>query len=297
LKLGTRFPQGLIGLETGAVKEYVQGLEQLGFDYLTVSDHVLLPDIPENARENLPGAGYTLDSAMREPFVLLSYIAGFTSRLELVTSIIILPQRQTVLVAKQAAELDALSGGRLRLGVGIGRIEMEYEALGQDFHTRGKRLEEQINLLRLLWTKKSVDFHGRWDTVSTAGLNPPPAQRPIPIWMGGGVGRGGIVEPALRRVARLADGWCPLPGANEEMMLEARELLRTYLKEAGRDPATFPVEMRTSFSRGGPKDWAAEYRAQEAMGTDYFTVVPGGAKPGVGPHLDAMEQFTQAIKN
>lgn len=297
MKLGTRFPQGLIGLDTSAVKEYVQGLERLGFEYLTVSDHVLLPDVPEDARDNLPGAGYTLDSAMREPFVLLSFIAGFTSRLELVTSIIILPQRQTVLVAKQAAELDALSGGRLRLGVGLGRIEMEYEALGQDFHTRGKRLEEQVKLLRLLWTQKSVDFHGRWDSVTTAGLNPPPLQRPIPIWMGGGVGRGGIVDAALRRVARLADGWCPLPAGDEGMMIEARGRLKKYLEEAGRDPSTFPVEMRTSFSRGGPKDWAAEYQAQATLGTDYFTVVPGGAKPGVGPHLEAMDQFKQAIRN
>jgi len=293
MKLGTRFPQGLIGLDIGAVKEYVQGLEQLGFDYLTVSDHVLLPDIPEGARDNLPGAGYTLDSAMREPFVLLAYVAAITSHLELVTSIIILPQRQTVLVAKQAAELDALSGGRLRFGVGLGRIEMEYEALGMDFHTRGKRLEEQIDLLRLLWTQKSVDFHGRWESVSSAGLNPPPVQRPIPIWMGGGVGRGGIVNSALRRVARLADGWCPLPAANAEMMVQARDRLKTHLKDAGKDPSTFPVEMRTT--RGGPEDWAAQYRAEEALGTDYFTVVPGGAKPGVGPHLDALRRFKEAL--
>jgi hypothetical protein len=141
MKLGTRFPQGLIGLDTGAVRDYIQGIEQLGYDYLTVSDHVLLPDVEVNTQ----GAGYTLDSAMREPFVLLGFAAALTTRLEFVTSIIILPQRQTVLVAKQAAELDALSGGRLRLGVGLGRIEMEYEALGQDFHTRGRRMEEQID--------------------------------------------------------------------------------------------------------------------------------------------------------
>src|SRR6266542_4200756 len=272
MKLGTRFPQELIGLETAAVRDYVQGLEDLGFDYLTVSDHVLLPDVPEEERANLPGARYTLEAAVREPFVLLSYVAAITSRLELVTSIIILPQRQTVLVAKQAAELDALSSGRLRLGVGVGRIELEYRALGQDFHTRGKRLEEQIRHMRLLWTQRSIEFKGRWDNVPLAGLNPPPVQRPIPIWMGGGVGQGGIVPPALRRIARLADGWCPLPAANQEMMIEARELLMTYLKEAGKNTSTFPVEMRTSV-RGGPDEWAAECHAQEKLGTTYFTVV------------------------
>jgi len=294
MKLGTRFPQGLIGLDIGAVRDYVQGLEDLGFDYITVSDHVLLPDIPVDQRGNLPGAGYTLDSAMREPFVLLAYIAGIAQKLELVTSIIILPQRQTVLVAKQAAELDAMSGGRLRLGVGLGRIEMEYEALGQDFHTRGKRMEEQVELLRQLWTQKSVTFKGRWDTVTSAGLNPPPVQRPIPIWMGGGVGRGGIVAPALKRVARVADGWCPLPAADRDMMNEARERLKGYLKEAGRDAANFSVEMRTT-TRGGPEAWANDYESEKSMGTDYFTVVPGGVKPGVGPHLEALRSFKEAV--
>ena len=293
MKLGTRFPQGLIGLDVASVKEYVRGLEELGFDYLTTSDHVLLPDIPEGARDNLPGAGYTLDSAMREPFIFLAYVAALAEHLELVTSIIILPQRQTVLVAKQAAELDALSGGRLRLGVGVGRIEMEYEALGQDFHTRGKRMEEQITLLRQLWTQKSVDFHGRWENVSLAGLNPPPIQRPIPIWMGGGVGRGGIVEPTLRRVARMADGWCPLPGGSQEMMNEAREYLMRCLEKEGKDPATFPLEMRTT--RGGPADWAAQCNAEEKLGTSYFTVVPGGVEKGVGAHLEALRQFKQAV--
>jgi len=294
MKLGTRFPQGSIGLDSGTVKEYVQGLEQIGFDYLTVSDHVLLPDVPESERPNLVGAGYTRDSAMREPFVLLAYVAAATSRLELVTSIIILPQRQAVLVAKQAAELDALSGGRLRLGVGLGRVEMEYEALGQDFQTRGNRLEEQVEVLKLLWTQETVDFHGRWHSISHAGLNPMPVQRPIPIWMGGGVGRGGIVNLALRRVARLADGWCPLPAASEEMMAEARGRLNRYLEAAGRDPAAFPVEMRNS-SRDGPDGWAAECRAQAKLGTSYFTVVPGGIEAGVGPHLAALERFKRAV--
>jgi probable F420-dependent oxidoreductase len=289
MKVGTRFPQGLIGHDVGAVRDYVQGLEDLGFDYITVSDHVLLPEAPPGT-----GAGYTLDSMMREPFVLLAYIAGIAQKLEMVTSIIILPQRQTVLVAKQAAELDALSGGRLRLGVGLGRIEMEYEALGQDFHTRGKRMEEQVELLRQLWTQRSVTYKGRWDTVTSAGLSPQPVQRPIPIWMGGGVGRGGIVEPTLKRVARIADGWCPLPAADREMMNEARDLLKSYIKEAGRDPDNFAIEMRTA-TRGGPDAWAKDHEIEKSLGTSYFTVVPSGVEQGVGPHLDALRSFMKAI--
>jgi probable F420-dependent oxidoreductase len=295
MKLGTRFPQYLIGGDVGAVRDYVQGIEDLGFDYITVSDHVLLPDIPEDQRDNLPGAGYTLEASMREPFILLAYIAGMTRRLDLVTSIIILPQRQTVLVAKQAAELDAMSGGRLRLGVGIGRIAMEYEALGADFHTRGKRMEEQIDLLRRLWTEKSVTFKGRWHTVTSAGLNPPPVQRPIPIWMGGGVGRDGIVEPALKRVARLADGWCPLPAANREMMNEARELLTGYLRQEGKNPESFPMEMRT-MTRGGPDGWTKDYELERSLGTNYFTVVPNGVERGVEPHLKALGRFMDAAR-
>jgi probable F420-dependent oxidoreductase len=289
MKVGTRFPQGLIGTDAGAVRDYVQGLEDIGFDYITVSDHVLLPEAPPGT-----GAGYTLDSMMREPFVLLAYIAGIAQKLELVTSIIILPQRQTVLVAKQAAELDAMSGGRLRLGVGLGRIEVEYEALGQDFHTRGKRMEEQVELMRRLWTERSVTYKGRWDVVSAAGISPQPVQKPIPIWMGGGVGRGGIVKPTLKRVARIADGWCPLPAANRDMMNEARGLLKGYLTEAGRDPANFAIEMRTT-TRGGPDAWAQDHKTEESLGTDYFTVVPSGVQQGVGPHLEALRAFKQAI--
>lgn len=290
MKLGTRFPQGLIGTDVSAVRDYVQGLEDIGFDYITVSDHVLLPEAAPGT-----GAGYTLDSMMREPFILLAYIAGICPRLELVTSIIILPQRQTVVVAKQAAELDAMSGGRLRLGVGLGRIEMEYEALGQDFHTRGKRMEEQVQLLRQLWTERSVTFKGRWDTVSSAGISPQPVQRPIPIWMGGGVGRDGIVDPALKRVARIADGWCPLPAADRDMMNEARQRLQGHLKDAGRDPDSFSIEMRTT-TRGGPQAWAADYETEKSLGTDYFTVVPSGVERGVGPHLEALRSFKEAVK-
>ena len=295
MKIGTRFPQGLIGLEVSAVREYVQALEEMGYDYVTASDHVLLPDVTEEERTSLQGAGYHMGSAMREPFVFLSFVAGMTTKLELVTSIIILPQRQTVLVAKQAAELDALSEGRLRLGVGLGRVEMEYEALGKDFHNRGKRMDEQIDLMRKLWTEQSLTYKGTWETVTRAGLNPPPAQRPIPIWMGGGIGQGKIVDTTLKRVARLADGWCPLPSQDREMMAEARRRLKEYVAAEGKDQNGFSIEMRTT-ARGGPKAWVGDYHIEEKQGTDYFTVVPSGVEQGVGPHLEALRTFIEEVK-
>lgn len=295
MKIGTRFPQGLIGLEINAVREYVQALEEMGYDYITASDHVLLPDVTEEERSNLQGAGYHMGSAMREPFVFLAYVAGMTTRLELVTSIIILPQRQTVLVAKQAAELDALSGGRLRLGVGLGRVEMEYEALGKDFHNRGKRMDEQIDLMRRLWTERSITYEGQWETVTRAGLNPQPVQRPIPIWMGGGIGQGKIVDTTLKRVARLADGWCPLPSQDRELMVEARRRLKEYVSAEGKDPNEFEIEMRTT-SRGGPEAWAKDYYLEEDQGTKFFTVVPSGVEHGLEPHLNALRTFIESVR-
>jgi len=131
--------------------------------------------------------------------------------------------------------------------------------------------------------------------VSSAGISPQPVQRPIPIWMGGGVGRDGIVDPALKRVARIADGWCPLPAADRDMMNEARQRLQGHLKDAGRDPDSFSIEMRTT-TRGGPEAWAADYETEKSLGTDYFTVVPSGVERGVGPHLEALRSFKEAVK-
>ena len=203
MKLGAVFPQTEIGADPGAVKAFAQAAESLGYDYVLAYDHVLGADTAN--RPDWRG-GYRLEHAFHEPFVLFSYLAGVTERIGLATGVVILPQRQTALVAKQAAALDVLSGGRLRLGVGIGWNAVEYEALGQDFHNRGRRYEEQIAVLRLLWTQESVAFQGRWHSVPEAGINPLPVQRPIPIWMGGASGMGDD-DRVLRRIARLADGW------------------------------------------------------------------------------------------
>ena len=208
MELGVSFPQreGQMGTDLGAIKEFAQAAEALG--YLRTGDHVLGANVA--SRPNWRGP-YGHTDLWHEPFVLFGYLAGITRTLGLVSSVVILPQRQTALVAKQAAEVDVLSDGRLQLGIGVGWNRVEYEALGEEFGDRSWRCEEQIEVLRALWTNELVTFGGRWHTITDAGLNPMPVQRPIPIWIGGGPGSAGgrslpRSERVLRRNGRVADG-------------------------------------------------------------------------------------------
>jgi probable F420-dependent oxidoreductase len=178
MQVGVIFPQTEIGADPVAVRDYVQAAENLGYAHLLVYDHVLGADAQRHAGWS---GGYTAKDMFHEPFVAFGYMAALTQRLELGTAVLVLGQRQTALVAKQAAEVDVLSGGRLRLGIGIGWNHVEYEALGENFQNRGRRSEEQIAVLRALWTQEVVSFEGRWHRITHAGLNPLPIQRPIPI--------------------------------------------------------------------------------------------------------------------
>src|SRR5918992_2832003 len=204
MKVGVVFPQTEIGSDAPAIRDYAQAAEELGFRHVLAYDHVIGAN--PTSRPGWKPAYSHLDK-FHEPFVLFGYLAGVTTKIELVTGIIILPQRQTVLVAKQSATLDILSGGRLRLGIGIGWNPVEYEALGENFKNRGRRSEEQIEVMRRLWTHELVSFEGKWHRITDAGLNPLPIQRPIPIWFGG------YVDPVLRRIGRMADGWVMVGGA------------------------------------------------------------------------------------
>ncbi|HWW54008.1 MAG TPA: LLM class F420-dependent oxidoreductase, partial [Acidimicrobiales bacterium] len=199
MQIGVVFPQTEIGGDVGVVRTYAERVEKLGYRHILTYDHVLGADPTVHRGWNGP---YDVETTFHEPFVLFGYLAAVTT-LELVTGIIILPQRQTALVAKQAAEVDLLTGGRFRLGVGLGWNAVEYEALGKDFSDRGRRLDEQVTLLRSLWTEPSVNFAGAYERVTGAGLSPRPIQRPIPIWFGA------QSPAAYRRVGRLADGWFP----------------------------------------------------------------------------------------
>ena len=286
MDFGVSFPQHEAMSDHGAVREFVQAVEGLGFDYLTCSDHVLGAD-----PTNRPGwdAPYTHRTIAREPLVLLSYVAACTQRLKLGMSILILPQRQSALVAKQAAEIDVLSGGRLRLGIGLGWNEVEFEALNQEFRNRGRRVEEQIAVLRALWTQETVTFQGRWHRITEAGLNPLPVQRPIPIWMGGDA------EPAMKRIARLADGW--LPGTRSPKALAPMlDRFHAYALESGRDPSSIVVAPRMGLGTGTPRDWADTWTAWQALGITTLGVSTNNAPcSSVDEHIALLRSFREAV--
>jgi probable F420-dependent oxidoreductase len=284
MKIGVVFPQTEIGSDPAAIRDYAQTAEGLGFTHVLAYDHVL------GANPDRPGGWsgpYTYLTPFHEVFVLFGYLAGVTQRLGLVTGILILPQRQTALVAKQAASLDVLSGGRVRLGVGLGWNEVEYAALNENFHNRGKRMEEQVALLRRLWTEPLVDFKGKWHTIPDAGINPLPVQRPIPVWFGG------RAEPVLRRIARLADGWMLL----HRNAAEARPdlaLLDRFLEEAGRSRSEIGLEPRISYGAGDPKAWETELRDWQAEGATHlsFNTMGSGFKTPQ-EHIQAIQKFAQ----
>jgi probable F420-dependent oxidoreductase len=264
----------------------------MGFDHLVIYDHVLGVD-PERPREWGRFEGpYTFRDQFHEPFVLMGYVAGITTRLALTTSVIILPQRQAALVAKQAAEVDVLSKGRLRLGVGSGWNRAEYDALGEDFHTRGRRLEEQIALLRALWTSELVEFAGRWHRVEGVGLNPLPVQRPIPIWMGGGYDpKLKEVRPApLERIARIADGWLTHVEAGDDRAIAT---FREMVKRAGRDEHAVGLESRLNAFRILPEDeWPRAIEWWRRVGATHIELSTMGRKyRDVDEHLEALRRF------
>jgi probable F420-dependent oxidoreductase len=285
MQIGVVFPQTEMGGDVGAVRAYVQGVEQLGFVHLLAYDHVVGAD-PAIHRD---WAGpYDIHTTFHEPFVLFGYVAALTS-LELVTGIIILPQRQTVLVAKQVAEVDLLSRGRFRLGVGLGWNAVEYEALGQDFSTRGKRIGEQVELLRLLWTQPSVTFEGTFERVTGAGLAPMPVQRPIPVWFGA------QSRPALERAGQFADGWFPMavPGPRLD---EAAAVVHEAAVEAGRDPAALQMEGRINWGAGGQAKLAEHAGRWRDAGASHLSVnTMGAGLASVDEHLAALASAAEAL--
>ena len=284
MRVGVVFPQTEIGADPIVIRAYAAAAEELGYAHILTYDHVLGADPAGHRGWSGP---YDVDSTFHEPFVLHGYLAAITS-LELVTGVIILPQRQTALVAKQAAEVDLLTEGRFRLGVGLGWNAVEYEALGKDFTNRGRRLTEQVAVLRRLWTERSVTFRGRYETVTAAGLAPLPVQRPIPIWFGA------HSPPALRRAGRLADGWFPQvpPGPRLD---EAIGLVRQGAESAGRDPATLGMEGTVRLARGVDAA-AVRVAAWRAAGATHVAInTMGIGAVGVDRHIAALAEVAHAI--
>jgi probable F420-dependent oxidoreductase len=287
VKIGVVFPQTEIGADPAVIRAYVAAVEELGYQHILAYDHVIGADPTVHTGWDAP---YDLDSTFHEPFVLFGYLAAITS-LELVTGIVILPQRQTVLVAKQAAQVDVLTQGRFRLGVGLGWNQVEYEALGKDFTDRGRRVSEQIRLLRLLWTRRSITFHGEYESVTGAGIAPMPVQQPIPIWIGA------QSPAAYRRVGRLADGWFPQmqPGPRLD---EAVEIVRAAAAAAGRDPASLGMNGRTRLNQGveSTADRLRQWREVGAthLSIDTMRLVPTGPV-GLDRHIAALAELAAAI--
>jgi probable F420-dependent oxidoreductase len=285
MQIGVVFPQTELGADVGAVRAYGRRVEELGFRHVLAYDHVVGAD--PAVHEGWDGP-YDVRTTFHEPMVLFGYLAALTS-LELVTGIIILPQRQTALVAKQAAEVDLLTSGRFRLGVGLGWNKVEYEALGQDFSTRGKRIEEQVALMRRLWTEPSLTFEGTFDRVTGAGLAPLPVQRPIPVWFGA------QSPPAYRRAGRLADGWFPQmpPGPKLD---EAKAMVAEAATQAGRDPATLGMEGRVSWTGDAEELREAARQWRESGATHLAVNTMRAGLRSVDEHLAALETAADALE-
>lgn len=286
MQIGVVFPQYEMDVDPAGMRAYAQAVQGLGYKHLLAYDHVLGADPAGHPGWSGP---YTVKTVFHEPFVLFAYLTAVAPELEMVTGVIILPQRQAVLVAKQAAEVDLLTHGKFRLGVGIGWNAVEYEGLGMDFHNRGRRMEEQIDVMRRLWIEPTVNFGGKYHRITAAGINPLPVQRPIPVWIGASA------EPAIKRAAELADGYFPqrpLEGGWPATM----EKIHGWLVGAGRDPSKFGIDARINAGTGTPDDWHKQAEEWRALGATHLSV--GTMSAGLyGPdaHVERLEAALRAV--
>jgi len=284
MQLNAIFPTRDIGTDPARMRDWAQAAEDLGFAMIEVSDHVL----GATARDGWTPA-YNERDPFHETFVTLGFLAAVTKRIRLSSSVLVLPQRQTALVAKQAAQVDIVSGGRLRLGVGVGWNHVEFEALGMDWKTRGARQAEQIGLLRKLWTGELVTFEGRFDRMREVCINPPPLQKPIPIWLGG------TSPAAIQRAAALGDGWLPIfePKDDAEALLAT---LDAHLRSAGRARPAFGLECWIRADRHDPDDWAKRAETYRRLGADMIMLRPMYRMLELDDQIDMLRAFKQAAK-
>ncbi len=284
MEIGVVYPQTELPTDRDSVREYIRGVEQLGYRHVMIYDHVVGADRDVHLGWD---RAYDVHTTFHEPMVFFGYLAAITS-MELVTGVVILPQRQTALVAKQAAEIDLLTAGNFRLGVGVGWNAVEYEALGQPFELRGRRLDEQLALLRRLWTEQTVSSTGRFDQVTGAGIAPLPIQRPIPLWLGG------MSKPAFRRIGRQADGWFPQLPYGEEYH-QARTVISDAAIAAGRDPDAIGVHARVSWL-GDADQVATEVQTWDGGRAGYVSINTMGAElTGVEGHLEALAKVAARL--
>ena len=292
MKLGVTFPQNVIGGDQTIVRDFAQAAEDLGYSHIVAYDHVL--GVNPAAYPDWKGP-YTSADLFHDPFVLFSYMAGITETIEFSPQIVILPQRQAVLVAKQAASLDVLSQGRLRLGIGIGWNKVEYIGLNMNFHDRGRRSEEQIAVMKALWADPHVVFEGKYHTIPDAGINPLPT-KPLEVWIGGGA------EATFDRIGRIGDGWLNIYHAPEAARPGVEKIHAAAVK-AGRDPQAIGLECWTRMGQSSAETWRAEIAAWRDLGATHITVNTvfnrGHLKPIEGrdaaTHLKAIETYMEAV--
>jgi probable F420-dependent oxidoreductase len=286
-------PLGDIGGEPAVVREFAQTAEDIGYDFLEAPDHVL----GVNAASRPGWDRNTSEDLFHDPFVLFGYLAGCTTKLGFSTGVLILPQRQTVLVAKQAAGLDVLCGGRFRLGIGVGWNEVEFTGLNENFHNRGRRSEEQVQVMQALWAEPHVAFKGKWHTIEDAGINPRPASGKVPVWFGG------HHERTLERIAKLGDGWMPNAYPPDQSALDVFGRLRALTEAAGRDPGKVGIEVWVAMGSGTQADWANEARFWKQAGASHLCLtttfnrrhhhrIPGHT---MADHLAALRRYHEAV--
>ena len=287
MKLGLSFPQTEIGTDPVKIKDFIQTAEGLGYDFITFVDHVLGEEAPRGASF---AGNYTRDYMFHEVMVLMGYAAAVTKTIGLGTAVMILPQRQAVLVAKQAAEVDLLSGGRMRLGVGLGWNRVEYDALGMPFKNRAKRFSEQIDVMRELWSNRVIEYKGEFHSFDSAGINPEPIQRPIPVWIGA------MKDVAVRRAARIGDGWFMYP--RQEPSDDAHEMISIYRQaaaEAGREPDSLGINATVFANQGlGPDEWRSIMEKWKEMGVNEFTFRTAESDlKNLKAHMNAIKEMAE----
>ena len=295
MEIGVIFPQTEIEPDVAAIRDFAQAAQDMGYSYFFIADHVLGADA--SAYDHPLFGMYNHETVVHESLTTMGYLAAVAPKMGLMSGILILPQRQTALVAKQAAEIDVLCGGRLRLGIGVGWNFVEYEALGMNFNDRGARSAEQIEVMRQLWTNETVDFHGKWHDITHAGINPLPVQRPIPVWLGVGSPLFPIPpDVALRRVARIADGWCP-NFSPDDSGYALQEKVHNYMAEYGRDPSELGLDGRMGTGGSSPEDWVETVAAWRTMGASHLSIENRRAGLRTADdHIEMMRRFKDAVE-
>src|SRR5580700_4409041 len=292
MELGALLPLGDIGGDPAVLREYAQAAETTGYHFIEAPDHVLGANPASAPEAERTGAGLYQD-----PFVLFGYLAGVTPKLGFSTGVLIVAQRQTALVAKQAACLDVLCGGRFRLGVGVGWNEVEYVGLNENFHNRGRRSEEQVQVMQKLWAEEHVTFHGKWHTIEDAGINPRPASGKVPVWFGG------HHERTIERIAKWGDGWMPNAYPADQSALDIFATLRKLTEQAGRDPTAVGIEVWTSMGSGSESDWAKEAQFWKRAGATHLCLTTTFhrrhhhrlAGHTLSDHVAALKRFRNAV--